>query len=354
MNKYFPKPYEPFGGDNNAKVDLSYYATKNDIKNISHVDTLSFALKTNLASLKTEFDKLDVDKLKSLPNNWTNQKSKVDNLDIDKLIPVPVDLSKLRNVVKNDVLKKTEHNTKIKSVEDKIPDIRNLATKTILNTKINEVKNEIPSISNLATTSALTAVGNKIPSISNLVKKTDYNTKVKEIENKLTHHKHDKYITTPEFNKLTAENSAARLKQANLITKTDFHNKLTSLNRKLTSNKIKHLVFENELKKLKTFNLSYFKGKSHFDEDGAQNYLVFEPILKYFTLNSKWITKWKWKGLSNESLKVVSTSDNTLTPSINYYGDTVRLKFTGRVLQQKTVTYSHKKSCKSLCSLRNN
>ena len=85
MSQYFPKPYEPFGGDINVKVDLSNYATKADIKNISHVDTSSFALKTNLASLKTEVDKLD----------------------IDKLVPVPVDLSKLSDVVKNNVVKKT-------------------------------------------------------------------------------------------------------------------------------------------------------------------------------------------------------------------------------------------------------
>ena len=84
MSQYFPKPYEPFGGDINVKVDLSNYATKADIKNISHVDTSSFALKSNLASLKTEVDKLD----------------------IDKLVPVPIALSKLIDVVKNDVVKK--------------------------------------------------------------------------------------------------------------------------------------------------------------------------------------------------------------------------------------------------------
>ena len=83
--------------------------------------------------------------------------------------------------------------------------------------------------------------------------------------------------------------------------------------------------------------------KSHFDEDCAQNYLVFSSILKYFTLNSNWIIKWKSKGLSNESLEFVSTSNNTLTPSVNYYGDKARLKFTRSVLQQKTVTYNHKK-----------
>ena len=83
MSHYFPKPYDPFSGDINVKVDISNYATKADIKNISHIDTSSFALKTNLANLKTEVDKLD----------------------IDKLVPIPTDLSKLSNV-KMMVLKK--------------------------------------------------------------------------------------------------------------------------------------------------------------------------------------------------------------------------------------------------------
>ena len=83
MSQYFPKSYESFGGDINVKVDLSNYATKAGIQNIANVDTSSFALKKDLASLKAEVDKLD----------------------IDKLVPVPVDLSKLRDVLKNDVEK---------------------------------------------------------------------------------------------------------------------------------------------------------------------------------------------------------------------------------------------------------
>ena len=240
MSKHFPTPYEPFDGDINLKVDLSNYATKDDIKNVTHVDTS----KTNLANLKTEVDKLDIDKLKILPNNLSNLKTKVDKLGIDKLVPVPIDLSKLSNVIKNEVVKKTEYNAKIKNIEDKIPDISNLATKTILNAKINEVKNEIPSITGLATTSTLTAVENKIPSISNLVKKTDYNTEINEIKKKLTDHKHDKHITNPEFNKLAANVLNVRLAQANLVTKTDFDDKLSSLNRKITSNKTRHLYIK--------------------------------------------------------------------------------------------------------------
>ena len=84
ISKYYPKPYKPFGRGLKVKLDLSNYATKIDIKNISDVDTSSFALKTNLAILKTE----------------------VDELDIDKLVPVPVDLSKLIDAVKNDKDKK--------------------------------------------------------------------------------------------------------------------------------------------------------------------------------------------------------------------------------------------------------
>ena len=185
MSQYFPKPYEQLGRDINVKIDLSNYATKADIRSITHVDTSSFALKTNLANLKTEVDKLD----------------------IDKLVPIPTDLSKLSNVVKNDVIKKDVYDqlvpkvnninigtgkfilksdydadktelenkipdvsgfaskTALATVENKIPSISNLATKTALS----KIKNKTP-VSNLATTAALTTVENKIPSISNLVK----------------------------------------------------------------------------------------------------------------------------------------------------------------------------------------
>ena len=96
MSQYFPKPYKSFGRDTNVKVDLSNYATKADIKNISHADTSSFALKTNLANLKTEVDKLDV----------------------DKLVPVPVDLSELSDAVKNDVIKKDVYDKLVAKVDN--------------------------------------------------------------------------------------------------------------------------------------------------------------------------------------------------------------------------------------------
>ena len=112
------------------------------------------------------------------------------------------------------------------------------------------------------------------------LKKTNHNTKITEIENKLTNHNHDKYIDTQEFNKLAADVFNTRITQENLITKTDFDAKLSNLNRKTTSNKTEHLNVENEFNKLKTFDSSYFIGRSHFDEDGTQNYLVFQPIIR--------------------------------------------------------------------------
>ena len=164
MNQYFPEPFRSFGGNINVKVDVSNYATKTDLKNVTHVEFSSFALKINLASLKTEVDKLN----------------------IDKFAPVPVDLSKLNDVVKNDVVEKavydklvtkvnnidtrdfllkTKYETDKTELEKKIPDASNLVKKT----KLSKLEKKIPDVSSLATKTALTAVENKIPSVRNLV-----------------------------------------------------------------------------------------------------------------------------------------------------------------------------------------
>ena len=131
------------------------YATKNRFKNGTEVNISSFAKKTDLANLKSDVDKLDIGKLKTVLTNFSNLKSKVDKLDADKLVTVPVDLSKLSDAVKDDVVKKDLYNAKIKNIEDKIPDVTDLATNTLLNIKINGFKNETPSITNLVTTTAL-------------------------------------------------------------------------------------------------------------------------------------------------------------------------------------------------------
>ena len=107
--------------------------------------------------------------MKNVPTNLSNLRNKVDKSDVDKSSPVLVDLSKLRDVSKNDVVKKDACNAKTKNIEYKIPSITNLATKTTLNAKINEVKDEIPNITDLATKTVLNAVANKKPNVSNLV-----------------------------------------------------------------------------------------------------------------------------------------------------------------------------------------
>ena len=141
MSQYFPKPYEPFRGDINVKVNLSNYATKIDLKNISHIDVSSYALKSNLASLKTEVDKLDIDKLK----------------------PVPIDLAKLTDLVKNDVVKKTEYNKLVNMVNG--IDTTNFILKTKYENdgsdfkdKINKIDKKILDVNDLVKKSALTAV----------------------------------------------------------------------------------------------------------------------------------------------------------------------------------------------------
>ena len=178
-------------------------------------------------------------------------------------------------------LLKTKYKTDKTELYKKIPDVADFVKKV----KLTELENKIPDSSTLATKTALTALENEIPSVSNFVKKkTEYNTKVTEIENKLNNHNHEKYTDTSVFNKLAADVLNARLAQANLITKTDFGAKLPSFNRKITQNNTKHLLVENVLKKLKTVDLSYFIGKSHFDGDGTQNYLVLQQLNKYFKL----------------------------------------------------------------------
>ena len=136
----------------------------------------------------------------------------------------------------------------------------------------------------------------------------------------MTDHNHEEYNTSLEFNKYTAGNFASRLKQANLVTKTDFDDKLKSLNQKVNSNKTKRVVVENELKKLQTFDLIYFRGKSHFEEDGTQKYLVFQLLYRYFkkVINYDYILEWKSKGLFDESTKSPSASHNFINPLLNY------------------------------------
>ena len=138
MSKLYPKPYKSFGKNINVKVDLSNYATKADIKNISHVDTSSFALKANLANLKTEVDKLD----------------------IEKLVLIPTDLSKLSNVVKNDVVKKIIYDKLVTKVNN--IDISDCVLKTKYNADKTKLEIKIPNVTDFIKKAKLTELENKI------------------------------------------------------------------------------------------------------------------------------------------------------------------------------------------------
>ena len=151
-----------------------------------------------------------------------------------------------------------------------------------------------------------------MPDISTLIQKSDYDTKIAEIESK--------YVSNTGF--------ISKLAQANVITKRNFDAKITEVG--------------NNYKKLETFDSSYFRGKNYFDEDGTQNYLVFLPISRYFRLiaNTKYISSSKSKGLSHETITTYATSDNSLTPLIDYYNTKTRLKLDKSCLKQpKKITY---------------
>ena len=172
MSQYFP-PYNNSSENIKVELDLSNYATKKDIKDITHVDTSSYALKTNLVALKTEVDKIDTDKLKTVPN----------------------DLAKLSNV-KNDVVKKTDFSTydyvkktkfsadtnalddKIDGAEKKIPDVSNLASKSSVNILVKDLDDKINKIKINEYV--------KKTSLSNYILTSDFNTKSTALEGKIT------------------------------------------------------------------------------------------------------------------------------------------------------------------------
>ena len=129
-SQYFP-PYNNSSGNIKVELDLSNYATKDDVKNITHIDVSSYASKTNLAALKTEVDKIDVDKLKIVPD----------------------DLAKLTNVVKNETVKKTDF-----SSDDYFKKTKYSADTNTLDDKIDKIDKKIPVVSNLATKSSVTVL----------------------------------------------------------------------------------------------------------------------------------------------------------------------------------------------------
>ena len=168
-SQYFP-PYGSSSNNIKLELDLSNYATKKDMKDITHVDTSSYALKNNLAALKTEVDKIDTDKLKTIPNG----------------------LTKLSNVVKNDVVKKTDF-----SADDYVKKTKFTADTNALDDKIDKVEKEIPNVGSLATRSSVTTL---VKNLDDRIDKIKINEYVKKTSL-------NNYMLTSDFNTKSTKNT---------------------------------------------------------------------------------------------------------------------------------------------------
>ena len=281
---YYP-PYKSSRDNIKVELNVANYATKDDVKNITHVDVSSFASKTNLAALKTEVDKIDTDKLKT----------------------TPADLAKLTNAIENDVVKKTDYNAKvtrfsadtnslddkIDNVEKKIPDISGLAIKISLNdylktstfnSKVTEVESKIKDTDIIAK-SANTKANTIRTNLTAYSKKADVATDITTIKND--------YVT-----------NASLFSQLNDLKSQHIATEVTGIDNKTKKNASDILALENKLtQKEDTINenergLSFNRGFFFYLQ---QNHLVYECKVGSFIFNNKNISKWESTGVFNSS-----------------------------------------------------
>ena len=317
MSTYY-LPYKSSSNNIKVELDLDNYATKTDLKNVTHVDVSNIASKTNLAALKTEVDKIDVDKLKR----------------------APTDLAKLTNAVENDLAKKTDYNTKVTSIEAQIAgltkntvdnladmtklkaiDTNSLVLKTklasdvtTLENKIDTVYKKIPDISGLATKTSLTSYlqtatfNSKVTEVENKIKATDIiaksaNTKANNIRSDLTYYAKKADVATD----ITAikndyVTNTSLTSQLNNLKSQHIATEVTGIDNKTKKNASDILALENKLQqKEDTINenergLSIFRGFFFYLK---QNHLVYECKVDSFTFNNKKILKWKSTGIFN-------------------------------------------------------
>ena len=319
MTTYYP-PYKSSSNNVKAELDLTNYATKADFKNITHVNVSSFDSKTNLAALKTEVDKIDADKLKT----------------------TPTDLAKLTNAVEHDVVKKTDYNTKVTSIEaqiagltkntvDNLADITKLkaidtnsfvtrtkisADTNALDDKIDGVEKQIPDISGLATKTSLndylktSTFNSKVTEVESKIKDADIIdkgvvTKANTIRSNLTAYakKADVAtdITTIKNDYIT---NASLSSQLNNLKSQHIATEVTGIDNKTKKNASDILALENKLaQKRDTINekereLSIFIGFFFYLQ---KNHLVYECKVGSFIFNNKKISKWESTAVFNSS-----------------------------------------------------
>ena len=321
MSQHYP-PYKSSSNNIKVEVDLANYATKTDLENITHVDVSSFASKTNLAALKNEVDKINIDKLKT----------------------APTDLAKLTNAIENDIVKKTDYNTKITSIEakiigiskntvnnltnilknlkkliKKISDISGLATKTSLNdylktstfnSKVTEVESKIKDVDIIAK-SAVTKANTIKSNLTSYATKADLATDITAIKND--------YVT-----------NASLSSQLNDLKSQHIATEVTGIDNKTKKNASDILALENKLKqKEDTINenergLSFNRGFFFYKD---QSYLTYECKIGSFGfgLTSKDISEWKSTGIYNYSI------DSNMNAFANAKSDLPNLKNDGRM-----------------------
>ena len=314
------RPYKSSSNNVSVELDLTNYATKTDLKNITHVDVSSFASKTNLAALKTEVDKIDTDKLKK----------------------APTDLAKLTNAIENDVVKKTDYNTKVTSMEaqiagltkntvDNLADITKLkaidtnsfvnktkfsADINTLDDKIDGVEKKIPDVSGLATKTSLNSYlqtstfNSKVTEVENKIKDADIiaksaNTKVNTIRSNLTAYAKKADVATD----ITAikndyVTNTSLSSQLNDLKSQHIATEVTGIDNKTKKNASDILALENKLtQKEDTINenergLSFNRGFFFYLQ---QNHLVYECKVDSFIFNNKKVSKWESTGVFNRS-----------------------------------------------------
>ena len=285
MSQYFPS-YNNSSNNVKVELDLANYATKDDVKNITHVDVSSFASKANLAALKTEVDKIDTDKLKTVPD----------------------DLAKLSNIVKNEVVKKTDFSAdnyvtrtkfstdsnslddKIDKVEKKIPDVSGLATRRNVTTLVNNLNNKIDNLKNNDYA--------KKTSLINYMLTSTFNTKSTELERKIEDADIIAKSANTKANTIRSDlnDYAKKTDVANdYVTNVNLTSKLNDLKAQHTDDKTKKnasdiLRFENRLKQKQDIfdenqrELSFNRGFFYYLQ---QSYLVYECKINSFAFNGK-------------------------------------------------------------------
>ena len=332
---YYP-PYNNSSNNIKVELDLSNYATKDDVKNITHVDASSYATKTNLVSLKTEVDKIDTDKLKT----------------------VPADLAKLSNVVKKDVVKKTDYSTKVTSIEPQIAgltkntvdnladitkrkaiDTNSFVTRTkfsadnnSLDDKIDGVEKKKPDVSGLATKTSLNSYlqtstfNSKVTEIESKIKDADIiaksaNTNAYTIRSNLTAYaKKDEVATDISTIKNDYVTNASLSSQLNDLKSQHIATEVNGIDNKTKKNgsdilavkkklqQKEYIIIENE--RGLNFNRGFF-----FHTD--QSYLKYEFKMGSFDFNTNKISKWKSTGIFNRS----SDSKYHASSNIDAVGD---------------------------------